>query len=107
PAPAGGQEVWWIDQSGQVSDAQGRLIVAALNLQVGHLEDAWPEAPKDQLVHVYGGSNPSAIPDGAYPAYFLLHSDQAAPLGHHDVDPQGRPYIKVFTDPTLSNGGEV
>ena len=34
----------------------------------------------------------------------LDDADQAGDLGYHDLDPQGRPYARVFVDPILDNG---
>src|SRR5207302_11087429 len=51
--------------------------------------------------------DPSQIPAGVTPAYFLPNPDVANALGYHDTDPHGRPYIRVFTEPVLQNGGTV
>lgn len=39
-----------------------------------------------------------------WPIYLLDSPDVANALGYHDVDPQGRPYGRVFVDPTRSAG---
>jgi hypothetical protein len=40
-------------------------------------------------------------------AYFLPNADVANALGYHDVDPEGDPYIRVFTLTVLQNGGSA
>ncbi len=39
------------------------------------------------------------------PVLLFPHPDVANAGGYHDVDPHGRAYCKVFTDPYLKNGG--
>lgn len=46
-------------------------------------------------------STPRDLAPGEVPIYLLRHPDVAGALGYHDVDPHGRPIIKVF--PTLED----
>lgn len=39
----------------------------------------------------------SKVPDNAWPIYILEDPDVADALGYHDVDPNGKPYGRVFT----------
>jgi hypothetical protein len=68
----------------------------ALNIQLRDVAQAWGE-------YVY------AVVDDAHAQGFdvvlLDDADQAGDLGYHDLDPQGRPYARVFLDPILENGG--
>lgn len=100
--PAAGTTVAWINESqGTLSDADAAKIVEALNLQVPHLQKAWPQV--GQLTHVVATT--STVPAGAVKAYFLPNADVAGALGYHDVDPHGDPYIRVFTETVLGAGG--
>ena len=40
-----------------------------------------------------------------WPVVFLDDADQADALGYHDVDPNGKPYSRVFVKTTLDAGG--
>lgn len=97
--------VVWINQSqGTLADADASRIVAALNLQVPHLTGFWPAAAVTHELLATGTTPPAGTPT-LVKAYFLPNSDVADALGYHDVDPQGDPYIRVFTEPILTNGG--
>lgn len=76
-------------------DATDRQLVKAARLWDRSssrvvLVDDLAEAPKDMPVVV-----------------LLDDADQANALGYHDQTPDGRPYGRVFTRPTLSNGGTL
>lgn len=109
PAPVPNELVIaWINESQNngaltLSDADAASIVAALNLQVPDLKAAWPTLPV--ITNVVATVN--TVPSGALKAYFLANADVAGALGYHDVDPQGDPYIRVFTETVLSNGGSA
>ncbi len=68
----------------------------ALNIQLRDVARVWGE-------YVY------AVVDDAHARGFdivlLDDAEQAGDLGYHDLDPQGRPYARVFLDPILENGG--
>lgn len=83
-------------------DTDAANIVEALNLQNNDVVAAWGAAK--QATHVLV-ANAAAAPAGAVLAYFLYNADVAGALGYHDVDPQGNPYIRVFVETILSNGG--
>jgi hypothetical protein len=110
PGPTGvGIKVLWINQSQNngmetLSDANAALIVEALNLQVPHLGQFWPNI---SITHelLASGQTPPPGSQTLVKAYFLANSDVADALGYHDVDPLGDPYIRVFTEPILQNGG--
>ena len=103
-------EVTWFNQSQDstgkkvLADTDAARIVEALNLQVPDVITQWGQA--------YGirhtlGDNPAGPADVAAPAYFLYDADLADGAGYHDVDPQGRPYIRVFVNTILSHGGST
>jgi hypothetical protein len=46
-----------------------------------------------------------SAPAGSVLAYFLFNADAAGYLGYHDTDPNGNPFIRVFVQTILSNGG--
>jgi hypothetical protein len=91
----------WIDQSqGALTPADVALIVAALNVQAPQFSAAWKIATYEHVV-----ATAASVPANADKAYFLPNADVAGALGYHDTDPQGDPYIRVFTDTILQNGG--
>jgi hypothetical protein len=77
-------------------------IVEALNLQNKDMVAAWGAAKAASHVLV---ASASAAPAGAVLAYFLYNTDVAGALGYHDVDPNGNPYIRIFVETILGNGG--
>ena len=90
----------WINQSdGQLQEADCVRIVEALNLQSAHVAAGLGIAVANLV------AAPGAAPAGAVKAYFLPNADVAGALGYHDVDPQGDPYIRVFTETVLAAGG--
>jgi hypothetical protein len=89
-------------QPSALPDADAANIVEALNLQNKDVVATWGAAK--QASHVLVASA-AAAPAGAMLAYFLYNSDVAGALGYHDVDPNGNPYIRVFVETILSNGG--
>jgi hypothetical protein len=102
PAPSpGGATVAWINESGgSLSNSDTARIVEALNLQAPAVATAWKLTPSSHVV-----ATVHAVPTGAVKAYFLPSADVANALGYHAVDPQGDPYIRVFVDTILQNGG--
>ena len=56
---------------------------------------------------IYYGPHDGLVPAGAWPIYILDDPDVAGALGYHDVDPQGRPYGRVFVKPSEDNGISV
>lgn len=92
-----------INQSKRISDADVATMVEAVGKQA-----ATHVAPYHGLVpaieFVKQGGTPS--PDGC-PCYIIDEPDTDGALGYHDEDSSGVPYIKVFVNPTLDNGGTV
>lgn len=106
PVPVPTVTIAWMNQSrlnGELtlSDIDAAKIVEALNIQVPDLLAMWPHLPV--INNVFCELN--AAPAGSIKAYFLPNSDVAEALGYHSVDPQGDPYIRIFTEPVLTNGG--
>lgn len=105
--------VCWINAS---QDANGTLslsyddadkIVQALNIQASRdLADHWNNIDITHELLAQGQTPPNGS-QTLIKAYFLANSDVADALGYHDVDPQGDPYIRVFTEPILQNGGSA
>jgi hypothetical protein len=113
PVTPTGITVFWINQSQDtagnltVQDSDLDKIVEALNFQAyHHLADHWGNIRIAHEVLASGAQAPSGA-QGVVKAYLLANSDVADALGYHDVDPQGDPYIRVFTEPILTNGGTV
>lgn len=53
---------------------------------------------------VWYGKHPELVPAGAWPVVILDDPDVAGALGYHDLDPNGKPYARVFARPTLTAG---
>lgn len=104
PVTAVTATVYWINESPmQLPLETAETIVAALNVQAPSLALAWG---KPLVTHILSPTA-SIIPATAIKAYWLPNSDVADALGYHDVDPYGDPYIRVFTEPVLNNGGTL
>jgi hypothetical protein len=100
----GSETLAWINVSKKsLSDADAARIVEALNLQAPSVAQAWSIPVNSHLL----AANADSVPAGAVKAYFLPNADIADALGYHDVDPEGDPYIRVFVDTVLQNGGTV
>lgn len=96
--------VIWLNRS-RLSRNHARLIVEAVSAQAPYFAHAWGIEPVEHTFVPLGQEIPSG-PD-FIKAYFLNNSDQAGALGYHSVDPQGDPYVRVFVDPVIENGGTL
>lgn len=105
PSPTAAQTVVWYNQSpATITDAECQQIVAALNAQIPDIVALWGASKTD---HHEFGTDPTTLPAGAWPAYFLPTSDTAGALAYHSTDPLGRPFSRVFVDTILANGGTM
>jgi len=94
-----------LNQSTVVTNADAKLIAQAIDKQLKkHAAPAWNAGSWSCAAYV---TNSGAVPASAYQLVILDDADQAGTLGYHDVDPQGRPYAKVFAKTVLDNGGDV
>lgn len=92
-----------VNQSRRVSDEDVAAMTSAVMRQL--VRDVAP----------FYGLVPAMefVPRGGAPlefaalAYIIDEPDIDGALGYHDEDEDGRPYIKVFVDPTLDHGGAV
>lgn len=69
---------------------------------VAHLCPAWGFVSWDVIAGIE-----SDVKAGDIPHYIFDTADVAGALGYHDVDPQGRAYIKTFAGTVLDNGGTL
>jgi hypothetical protein len=83
-------------------DDDAAKIVEALNVQNQDIVTAWGADKTTNHILI---SAPENAPPGAVLAYFLLNADVANVLGYHNTDPNGNPYIRVFVETILGNGG--
>lgn len=92
-----------INNSSRVTDEEAEAMTLAVGKQV-----ARDVAPLYGLVpaleFVRAGGSPSA---SGVPCFIIDTPDVPGAAGYHDEDETGMAYIKVFTDPTLDNGGSV
>lgn len=78
-------------------------MVGAVGRQLHEVATVW-----DRKLPVCRGYKTTAdVPADAYPIVILDDADQADALGYHDIDPQGRPYGRVFAKTILDNGGTL
>src|SRR5690348_14351978 len=90
-----------VNASERYHDAIEQLLeplTAALNYQARQIANHWGE----YIHHVHDGLQPSG-----WRMHFLDDADQAGALGYHDVDPDGRPYARVFVGTILDSGGTL
>ena len=93
-----------VSYSRRVTFHDAGAITRACNAQVrDHIAPAWGWRPVP--VSFFGA--PSMVPAGAWTIAILDDPDQANALGYHADGPDGRPYGRVFTSPTLDAGGSV
>ena len=71
--------------------------------QRAHFASAWGYVP----ANIFLGLDPKKLPPSTIAAYLLDDPDVANAGGYHDVDPHGKPYIRVFITPYLDNGGSL
>src|SRR6478609_5619456 len=92
-----------VNKSAQVNDADYQAMVLAVNHQVRyHLDPAW-DLQREYVL----AKHESEVKSTDKIVYILDNADVAGALGYHDEDPHGRPYARVFVDPTLQNGGSI
>lgn len=87
-----------VDQTGGDSgwnDADGLEVVKALAHQLRY--HVQPSYRYTSSPVIWCGSNPALVPTKAWPIYLLKDPDVGGALGYHDVDPNGRPYGRVFS----------
>lgn len=97
--------VWFNEAPARISNQQCQDIVDGLEVQVPEFVAIWGKSMTDH--HVFRTNPEQKLGAGEWPAYFLSNSDVAGALGYHDVDPQGRPYTRVFIDDVLKAGGTI
>lgn len=69
--------------------------------------DIMPEWGYESLT-IAPASDAKHVPAEALQMLLVSNADVANALGYHDVDPHnGKPYIRVFTQPILANGGTL
>lgn len=97
------QIVALINRSEHITDAQLVAMFQAMTVQLDqHVAPIWGLVPA--LECILGDGEPTP---GAVPCYLEDVPDVDGALGYHDEDEDGNPYIKVFVEPTLSNGGTI
>ena len=90
-----------INQSKRVSQADALSMMKACSKQLAyHVSSFHGLVPGLELVA------PGAKPNGS-PCYIIDQPDIDGALGYHDEDANGEPFIKVFANPVLDNGGTV
>lgn len=90
-----------VNKSTLTTSADLAVWSRACALQVRyHLAPAYDASPRPVVFF----EHESMAPPGSWPVYVLDDPDVAQALGYHDVDPQGRPYGRVFARPTLAAG---
>lgn len=92
-----------INRSKHIKDADLVKIFQAVSIQLAqHVAPIWGKVPAMECI--VGGAEPTA---GASPCYLEDVPDVDGALGYHDEGDDGVTYIKVFVEPTLSNGGTL
>lgn len=79
-------------------------ILRALRTQLG---TTYPKACETAPRTVVLAKSLGDVKSDAVPLVLLDDSDTAGALGYHDVTPDGRPYGRAFTRPTLDHGGSL
>jgi hypothetical protein len=93
-----------LNRSTLVKDSDVQTWTTACAMQL--TDDVAPahEKTAPTVTFLAGGQKADA---DAFQAVLLDHADQAGALGYHDLDPDGRPYEKIFVKDTLDAGCNV
>lgn len=94
-----------LNQSQRVNDDAFGPIAEALGKQFAeHLAPVYGTTPGFAFdPKVKGGVDVSQVT----PCYIIDVPDVEGALGYHDTDDNGNPFIKVFVNPILDNGGNI
>jgi hypothetical protein len=91
------------NQSSRVSDDDVEKMVKAVGVQLSRdVTPTYGLTPAIEFVRKGGSPSPNGCP-----CVVSDESDVDGALGYHDEDDNGVPYIKVFANPVLDNGGSV
>lgn len=93
--------IFVINKSSVVTDAQIQSWLPAFNVFVGHVCEWWPRSVS--LVWC----PPDKEPPLAWKLVFADKSDQAGDLGYHDFTPDGRPISYVFAADVKADGSSI
>jgi hypothetical protein len=90
--------IYVLNKSTALKDAQVQNWLPAFNVFVGHVSEWWPRSA--MLVWCPVDKEPA----NAWKLIFADHSDDAGALGYHDFTPDGRPISYVFVADGLKEG---
>lgn len=92
-----------INQSTVVTDAQGKALTQALQVQVSRdFAPIW--GLNASLTYVPKGKQPAP---GSWWLVILDTADQAGALGYHEITSEDQPLGKIFAKTTIQDGGTV
>lgn len=89
-----------INQSVRIPEEAVSLMANAMGQQLVDVARVHGATPAIEYVP----PNVQGSDEGA-PCYIIDTPDVEGALGYHDVDADGKPYLKVFVNPILDNGG--
>lgn len=92
-----------INQTSVITDkfAVAKATAAVHKQILNHVAPAWGH--RSISMYVYEG-DPGKLPHNVYPCYLQDDADVQGALGYHDVDPYGKPYIRVFVKTCMKYG---
>jgi hypothetical protein len=93
-----------VNESTKVTRAEAHAMTRAVGYQMHHhVAPSW----NLQSPHMLAVDALKDAPEDALIISLLDHADQADALGYHDLTPDGRPYARVFVEPSLQNNAPV
>lgn len=79
----------------------GAALAAVLAKQAASVGRAYRVSAQPVIFY---GPHADLVPVDAWPVVVLDDPDVAGALGYHDLDPNGKPYARVFNAPTVAAG---
>lgn len=93
-----------VNESTKIVRADAHAMTRAVAYQLHHhVAPAW----ELQSPHMLAVDALKDAPEGSFIITLLDSADEADALGYHDLTPDGRPYARVFVNPSLQNGAPV
>lgn len=92
-----------LNKSKVITNAEAQLMTSACSTQLTRdVAPAWGMLPMEVRF-----INKGVAPVGSIPIVLFDDADQAGALGYHSDGPNGLPYGRVFTKPTMESGAKT
>lgn len=96
-----------LNESRLSADDVDRMVLAVAIQVAEHVTPLWGKLAVAVLFYRDAGLIPKQTDLDVWKIVIFDHADQAGALGYHALGPDGKPYGRVFVDPTLACGGGI